>query len=322
MAEGRGNSRGSGGRNPADRGRGGSAAAGGRGNGAASRGGAGSGRSGGAKGGGMGGSKGAGRTGGKASGKGRPGSTERPDRGFQTDPTVPRTAEQAVYDGPPIPEDITGRELDRSVANQLKGLPEKLAQRVARHLVAAARLIDEDPRTAHGHALAARARAARVAVVREACGETAYAAGEYAEALAEFRAAKRMNGLWDYLPVMADCERALGRPEKAIELAKGPGVVHLDAAQSAEMVIVEAGARFDLGEVEGALRTLENAPLRSPSRQDWVVRLRYAYADMLLSAGRDEDALEWFHRTAAIDSDGITDATDRLEELEAANPGE
>src|SRR3954447_10268446 len=83
-------------------------------------------------------------------------------------PAVERTEVQRAYDGPPIPEDITGRELDRFVTNQLLSLPEKLANRVARHLVAAARLLDTDPETAYQHTVAARARAARVAVVREA----------------------------------------------------------------------------------------------------------------------------------------------------------
>ena len=91
--------------------------------------------------------------------------------GATTCPTVerpPRTEDQAQYDGPPIPDDITGKELDRSVLAQLKSLPEKLAPRVARHLVAAGPLMDTDPETAYQHTLAARARAARVAVVREA----------------------------------------------------------------------------------------------------------------------------------------------------------
>jgi tetratricopeptide (TPR) repeat protein len=177
-------------------------------------------------------------------------------------------------------------------------------------------LIDEDPKTAYEHTLAARARAARVAVVREACGEAAYAAGEYAEALSELRAAKRMNGVNDYLPVMADCERALGRPDKALALAKNPAVANLAPELQAEMTIVEAGARADLGEIEEALRTLENSPLRSRSRADWVARLRYAYADLLLTAGRTEDAIVWFHRTAGVDSNGVTDAAERLIELE------
>jgi hypothetical protein len=129
------------------------------------------------------------------------------------DKQVPRTERQARYDGPPLPDEITGKELDRSVAAQLKGLPEKLAARVARHLAAAGMLIDEDPETAYQHTLAARSRASRLAVVREATGEAAYAAGHYAEALSELRAAKRMNGATAYLPIMADCHRAFGQPE-------------------------------------------------------------------------------------------------------------
>ncbi|MBF4766923.1 tetratricopeptide repeat protein [Nocardioides agariphilus] len=228
----------------------------------------------------------------------------------------PRSQTQAVYDGPPLPEDITGAELDRSVTGQLKGLPEKLAARVARHLAAAGQVIDSDPETAYQHTLAAKARAARIAVVREATGEAAYAAGHYAEALAELRAAKRMNGATAYLPIMADCHRALGHPDQALKLAKSPSVRNFSPAAKAEMTIVEAGARRDMGQLDAALRTLELAPLTSKSREAWVVRLRYAYADTLEAAGRETDALAWFHRTHAIDSDEITDADARAEALE------
>ena len=227
-----------------------------------------------------------------------------------------RTADQAVYDGPDLPVEVTGAELDHSVAAQLKGLPEKLANRVARHLVVAGNLIDSDPELAYQHALAARARASRIAVVREATGETAYASGHYAEALAELRAAKRMNGATAYLPIMADCHRALGKPQEALKLAKSPGVANFGPEAKAEMTIVEAGARRDLGQLDAALRTLELAPLMSKSRSPWVVRLRYAYADTLAAAGREQDALAWFHRTYSIDSEELTDAAERAEALE------
>lgn len=234
------------------------------------------------------------------------------------DKQVPRTEQQAQYDGPPLPEEITGKELDRAVAGQLKGLPEKLAARVARHLAAAGLLIDEDPETAYQHTLAARGRASRLAVVREATGEAAYAAGHYAEALSELRAAKRMNGATAYLPIMADCHRALGQPEQALKLAKSPSVVNFAPEAKAEMTLVEAGARRDMGQLDAALRTLELAPLTSKSRASWVVRLRYAYADTLEQAGRSTDALAWFHRTHAIDGDELTDAEARAEALERA----
>lgn len=259
----------------------------------------------------------AGKTGG-----GRPVGGKRPPRksdwSRSADRQVPRSKEQAQYDGPPLPEEITGKELDRAVAGQLKGLPEKLASRVARHLAAAGLLIDDDPETAYQHTLAARARASRLAVVREATGEAAYAAGHYAEALSELRAAKRMNGATAYLPIMADCHRALGQPEQALKLARSPGVASFKADAKAEMTIVEAGARRDLGRVDEAIRTLEHAPLNSKSREPWVVRLRYAYADALAEAGRDNDALMWFHRTQAIDGAELTDAAERAAALERA----
>lgn len=247
----------------------------------------------------------------------RQGGSRQGGRGRPQREQTPRTAEQERYDGPPLDPAVTGKELDRGILQQLKGLPEKLANRVARHLVAAGQLLDVDPKLAYRHTLAARARAARIAVVREACGEAAYHAGEYAEALAELRAAKRMNGSTDFLPVMADCERALGRPGKALELARSPGAANLSDDLLAEMTIVEAGARRDLGELDAALRTLEAAPLRSRSRADWVPRLRYAYADTLLAAGRTEDALVWFHRTVAVDGNQMTDAAERVEQLES-----
>jgi tetratricopeptide (TPR) repeat protein len=227
-----------------------------------------------------------------------------------------RTEQQERYDGPPLPEDITGRELDRSISGQLKGLPDKLALRVARHLAAAGVLIESDPETAYQHTLAARARASRLAVVREAVGEAAYASGHYTEALAELRAAKRMNGATDYLPIMADCHRALGQPEQALKLAKSPSVARFRPEAKAEMTLVEAGARRDMGQLDAALRTLELAPLLSKSREPWVVRLRYAYADTLEAAGRDTDALAWFHRTHAIDAHDLTDAAERADAIE------
>ncbi len=223
--------------------------------------------------------------------------------------------DQKVYDGPPIPDDVSAKDLDRYARDQLQSLPPKLADRVARHLVMAGLLMASDPTTAYQHALAARARAQRNGLVREACGETAYAAGKFAEALSELRAARRMNGQLLYAPMMADCERALGRPEKALAYDTPEIRAALDDAGGVELTIVVAGARRDLGQVDAALRLLETESLHSKSRADWVARLRYAYADTLLAAGRTEEAVEWFHRVVAVDGNAITDAEDRLADL-------
>ena len=142
--------------------------------------------------------------------------------------------------------------------SQLRTLSKVAADRVARHLVAAGRLVDEDPQAALEQARAARALGARVAVVREAVGETAYAAGEWAEAIAELRTARRMTGDDSALPMIADAERALGRPERALRIAQSPEVQGLAPAERAEMRIVEAGARRDLGQLDAALVTLQD----------------------------------------------------------------
>lgn len=247
-------------------------------------------------------------------GRGRPSGG---GRRFERRPEqAPRTEEQKIYDGPPIPDGVLAKDLDKYARQQLQNIPEKLADKVARHLVMAGTLLPDDPELAHKHALAARARAMRNALVREAVGETAYACGKWAEALAELRAAKRISGNQMYAPMMADCERALRRPEKAIAYDTPEIRSKLDDAGNIELSIVVAGARRDRGQVEEAVRLLETEPLHSKSREPWVARLRYAYADSLLAAGRREDAVEWFHRTVAVDGESLTDAVDRVAELD------
>ena len=179
-----------------------------------------------------------------------------------------------------------------------------------------ARLIDEDPEGAYGYSRVALRLASRVAAVREAAGFAAYANQKYSEALAEFRAARRMTGGVELWPVMADCERGLGRPEKALDMAGAPEVQKLDKAGQVEMRLVAAGARRDLGQLDAAIVTLQSPELASSSVQPWTARLRYAYADALLAAGREGEAREWFAKAIESDKDGSTDASDRLAELD------
>nr|WP_239072637.1 hypothetical protein [Streptomyces bauhiniae] len=195
-------------------------------------------------------------------------------------------------------------------------LPKTLAEDVARNLVMVARLIDEDPEGAYGYSRVALRLASRVAAVREAAGFAAYANQKYSEALAEFRAARRMTGNTELWPVMADCERGLGRPEKALDMAGAPEVQKLDKAGQVEMRLVAAGARRDLDQLDAAIVTLQSPELASNSVQPWTARLRYAYADALLAVGREGEAREWFAKAVEADRDGSTDASDRLAELD------
>jgi tetratricopeptide (TPR) repeat protein len=215
-----------------------------------------------------------------------------------------------------VPEELTGEELAREVRAELRTLPRELADHVARHLVASAHFLESDPELAFAHAVAARRRAGRIGLVREAAGLAAYRAGHYAEGLKELRAALRMSGAVDHLPVIADCERGLGRPERALEIAASPDTRTLSRAGRVEMQIVAAGARRDMGQLDAALVTLEAADPRAAKGQPWAARLTYAYADTLLAAGRADEARDWFARAADADVDGETDAAERLAELD------
>ncbi|MFI6764476.1 hypothetical protein [Streptomyces sp. NPDC050355] len=216
----------------------------------------------------------------------------------------------------PIPEDVTGDEIDKDVRQELLSLPKTLADDVAKNLVMVAKLLDEDPEQAYGYSRVALRLASRVAAVRESAGFAAYAVGKYSEALAEFRAARRMTGGVDLWPVMADCERGMGRPEKALAMAGEPEVQKLDRAGQVEMRLVAAGARKDMGQADAAVVTLQSPELASSAVHPWTARLRYAYADALLEVGREDEARDWFARALEADQGGTTDASDRLAELD------
>ena len=197
---------------------------------------------------------------------------------------------------------MTGQELDRSVRAQLRTLESKSAEWVAKHLVMAARLMDDEPELAFQHALAASRRGGRMAPVREAVGLTAYAAGHYGEALREFRTFRRISGSNMHLPVMADCERGLGRPERALEMARSEDAAELDAAGKVELAMVVSGARSDLGQVEAAVSALEIPQLDRNRAFSFSPRLFRAYADALEAAGRGAEAEDWRRQARVAES--------------------
>ncbi|WP_190823307.1 tetratricopeptide repeat protein [Saccharopolyspora pogona] len=206
-------------------------------------------------------------------------------------------------------------DLDIEIRRELLTLPKGLADKVAVHLVAAGQLIDSEPERALEHARYARQRAPRIPSVREANGLAAYLVGEWNEALAELRAVRRMAGGPGHLAMMADCERAMGRPERAVELSRSEEATQLDQEDAVELRIVAAGARRDLGEIEASVVSLQMAELDPKRQEPWSARLFYAYADNLLAAGREREAFTWFVHAANADDEDETDAAERLEEL-------
>lgn len=227
-----------------------------------------------------------------------------------------RQAKRAGEDArPELPEDVSVEELDPEVRRELRTLPKDLAEIIGKHLVAAGELIDTDPDSALVHARYAKRKASRVPMVREALGLVAYHAGQWSEALTELRAVRRMARSDAHVAVIADAERALGRPQRALELARETDKSGLPREVAVELRIVAAGARRDLGQLDAAVVSLQGPDLDPSLRESWSARLFYAYADNLAAAGRTDEALRWFLRAAQADEDEQTDAADRAREL-------
>ncbi|WP_159961583.1 tetratricopeptide repeat protein [Blastococcus haudaquaticus] len=213
---------------------------------------------------------------------------------------------------------MDARDLDPAVRTALRGLDPRNVERVASHLVAAGTLVEDDPAAALAHARAARDRASRVAAVREAVGVAAYHAEDYAEAARELRAYRRMSGDESYRAVLADCERALSRPEVALRLVAEALADSPDPEETAELRIVESGARLDLGEDAAARLVLEAAlgdrpdPASLQPGDTGRLRIAAAYADLLEMQGDGEMAMEWLVAIAGADTDDVTGAVDRL----------
>ncbi len=251
-----------------------------------------------------------------AGGEGRPerGGEGREQRsGQRLAPKVGRRPEPAIAEG------ITGKELDRSVWMQLRTLSKENAEGVAQHLVMVATLLDEDLEGAEAHAETAVRRAGRVPAAREALGLVAYRKGEWSRALAEFRTVRRLSGSSHLLALMVDCERGLGRTDRALDLAASPEARALARDERVELAIVVSGIRRDLGQTEAAVAGLQIPELKSSGRKTWSARLSYAYAEALLAVGDTAGARDWFSLAVGADEGLETDAAERLDELDGVH---
>ncbi|MEY3845965.1 MAG: hypothetical protein RJA66_232 [Actinomycetota bacterium] len=207
-----------------------------------------------------------------------------------------RVARPVDYDKPKsplIPDEITEKDLELGLRVQLKTLTPENAERVARHLAMVGLLIDQDPQLAHEHALAAAGRAARIALVRETVGITAYTVGDFAVALRELLTFRRISGSNDQLPLMVDCERGLGRPDRALELGRSVDRAQLLPGVRVNLAIAMSGARLDRGENELALAELQIPELNPEKVFAYSVPLFFAYADTLEILGKDAESKRW-----------------------------
>lgn len=194
---------------------------------------------------------------------------------------------------PEIDDDITGRELDGATFRQLRALEPRNAETVAKHLAMAGRYLDIDPEFALEHAVAASRSAGRIAAVREAVGVAAYVAEDFELALRELRTHRRISGSVDHLALLADCERALGRLPKAMEMIAESKKEELPANVRVELAIVESGILSDQGKKSEAVVALQIPQLNPKRAFEYSPRLFSAYSDALANADRNQEAERW-----------------------------
>ncbi|MEI8081348.1 MAG: tetratricopeptide repeat protein, partial [Actinomycetes bacterium] len=268
-------------------------------------------------------------SGGKPAGGTDPRTSDRPDsrsRPSRPPQGSPRRAAPVTRGTPPRSDapttftdglgDIDVAVLPKAVRRDLEVLAPDTRARVERWLAASIIEMEEDPQQAYAYAKEAGRIGGRSAVVREAVGVAAYQAGEYKAARAELQAARRMAGRPELIPLLADCERALGNAAKALEIGSSQEAKVLRGEVQAELVLVLASARLDLGQPGAAVALLRGPCAQTPATAPWVSRIYYGYAEALLADGRPDEARSWFARAGAADPDGETDAELRAEEVD------
>lgn len=215
--------------------------------------------------------------------------------------------------------DIDVSILPRDVVADLDILTPGVKARVERWLAATRLALEDDPQQAYEYAQEAGRIGGRSSVVREAVGIAAYHAGEFAAARKDLQAARRIGGRDDLIPLIADCERALGHPRKAVELANTPEAKRLRGETQAELLLVTSGARLDLDQTNAAVSVLRGPASNTPANAPWAARIFYGYAEALLADGDTDAARDWFLKAASVDDYGTTDAQDRIAELDASS---
>ena len=224
---------------------------------------------------------------------GRPGSRDADRDQPRETHGSPNLAVRPRHDDPEISERIQARDLDKGARAELKTLSKDNADWVARHLVAASEALEDDPELAHRHAMSAARRAGRIGVVRETLAITAYATGDFALALREFRTYRRISGSNEQLPLMVDSERGVGRPDRALEVGRSVDRATLPPTVQVGLAIAMSGARLDLGQPELALAELEIPQLDPDRAFSYSPALFSAYAEVLQELGRTAEAADW-----------------------------
>lgn len=192
---------------------------------------------------------------------------------------------------PKMPKGIEWSMLSADDRERLRGLSKEHAENIGLHILAAYTLEERDPELALEHAKWVAHQASRIDFARETLAFVAYRQGDYKLALREFRTAFRMNGFLDYLPFIADCERGMGEPKKAIETAMSDDAKYLRGESKAEMFLVYAGALGDLELWNKAIEIVHTLGRSKGLAGEYRMRAVQAEQYFLEQAGRSDEAV-------------------------------
>ena len=192
---------------------------------------------------------------------------------------------------PKMPKGIEWSMLSTDDRERLRGLSKEHAENIGLHILAAYTLEERDPELALEHAKWVAHQASRIDFARETLAFVAYRQGDYKLALREFRTALRMNGFLDYLPFIADCERGMGEPKKAIETAMSDDAKYLRGESKAEMFLVYAGALGDLELWDKAIEIVHTLGRSKGLAGEYRMRAVQAEQYFLEQAGRSDEAV-------------------------------
>ena len=152
-----------------------------------------------------------------------------------------------------------------------------------------------------------------VAAVRELAGLAAYRSGKWREAVRHLQAHAALTDSSEHLPVLMDCQRALGKPKKVADLWSQLRQSSPEPDVLAEGRIVAAASLADTGDLQGGISMLATAgaskALRNPSNRH--VRQWYLLGDLYERAGDVPRAREMFERVLKVDREAY-DVVDRL----------
>jgi tetratricopeptide (TPR) repeat protein len=172
------------------------------------------------------------------------------------------------------------------------------------------------PEAAVRAARAAKRAAPRSASVREALGIALYQVGDFRAARTELAAAQRISGRGDLDAMLADTERALGRPERAIAIFERSDRSRRDPDTATELLLVAASAYGDLGQPAAGVALIRRHARWPVELADHHLRLAYAEGALAEQAGDLARARAAFARVVQADPD-FHDAADRLDQLAA-----